>query len=668
MKSFLISLVLAVFPLNSSKTNVYSLDGQGWRVQSESELKTADGAKLSQRSFDDGDWLKISVPSSVVASYTQSGELAEPTWSDNIFSVPMEYIFPAWYRVEFIMPSSFVQERTFLNLERVEGCAELWLNGKKLDPGRKIDVTSALKGKNALAIRIESSRLDAGITGSVYFTSSSDVAIGNVDVKTSLSLPDTTQARVSISAELVNYSKKSQKVLLKGKYAWMPFTIATTLSPGQSGVFTTAVELDNPTLWWPNGYGQQHLYEVSMTLYQGNKECDRRSFSSAVRDVSLKGDTLKVNGKRVQRRGTYADRFELLSRYDFDYLESVARYQREQNFNSFFCENTPFSFEELALKYGFLLFDDDDFCLVNEHVIPEFESLAQMMDSTYFFPVDNYVWDAHVTDKKRWAELAGAVNRSLGDGGKDALSFCKYGQLFNYRNYQKIADGSVCRSLVVNHPYTTSICGTTYDYFLNPSAAFYACRKAGEMIHVQYSDGKIRLVNRSSSDMEHLKIGVQWFDLCSKRSEEMVCEASLKAESVKDVTDCTQPFDGAALLVIGVYQGDEPICENSYVLWNTEDQFQSILEMPKATLRAGGEIASEGDEWEITYYMENLGDVPAIMLHPQIRDRRGDRVLPVYWSDNYVNLPAGAQKTLKARVSMKDCPELPQVSIEGFNL
>ncbi len=668
MKSFLISLVLAVFPLNSSKTNVYSLDGQGWRVQSESELKAADGAKLSQRSFDDGDWLKISVPSSVVASYTQSGELAEPTWSDNIFSVPMEYIFPAWYRVEFIMPSSFVQERTFLNLERVEGCAELWLNGKKLDPGRKIDVTSALKGKNALAIRIESSRLDAGITGSVYFTSSSDVAIGNVDVKTSLSLPDTTQARVSISAELVNYSRKSQKVLLKGKYAWMPFTIATTLSPGQSGVFTTAVELDNPTLWWPNGYGQQHLYEVSMTLYQGNKECDRRSFSSAVRDVSLKGDTLKVNGKRVQRRGTYADRFELLSRYDFDYLESVARYQREQNFNSFFCENTPFSFEELALKYGFLLFDDDDFCLVNEPVIPEFESLAQMMDSTCFFPVDNYVWDAHVTDKKRWAELAGAVNRSLGDGGKDALSFCKYGQLFNYRNYQKIADGSVCRSLVVNHPYTTSICGTTYDYFLNPSAAFYACRKAGEMIHVQYSDGKIRLVNRSSSDMEHLKIGVQWFDLCSKRSEEMVCEASLKAESVKDVTDCTQPFDGAALLVIGVYQGDEPICENSYVLWNTEDQFQSILEMPKATLRAGGEIASEGDEWEITYYMENLGDVPAIMLHPQIRDRRGDRVLPVYWSDNYVNLPAGAQKTLKARVSMKDCPELPQVSIEGFNL
>lgn len=668
MKSFLISLVLAVFPLNSSKTNVYSLDGQGWRVQSESELKAADGAKLSQRSFDDGDWLKISVPSSVVASYTQSGELAEPTWSDNIFSVPMEYIFPAWYRVEFIMPSSFVQERTFLNLERVEGCAELWLNGKKLDPGRKIDVTSALKGKNALAIRIESSRLDAGITGSVYFTSSSDVAIGNVDVKTSLSLPDTTQARVSISAELVNYSRKSQKVLLKGKYAWMPFTIATTLSPGQSGVFTTAVELDNPTLWWPNGYGQQHLYEVSMTLYQGNKECDRRSFSSAVRDVSLKGDTLKVNGKRVQRRGTYADRFELLSRYDFDYLESVARYQREQNFNSFFCENTSFSFEELALKYGFLLFDDDDFCLVNEPVIPEFESLAQMMDSTCFFPVDNYVWDAHVTDKDRWAELAGAVNRSLGDGGKDALSFCKYGQLFNYRNYQKIADGSVCRSLVVNHPYTTSICGTTYDYFLNPSAAFYACRKAGEMIHVQYSDGKIRLVNRSSSDMEHLKIGVQWFDLCSKRSEEMVCEASLKAESVKDVTDCTQPFDGAALLVIGVYQGDEPICENSYVLWNTDDQFQSILEMPKATLRAGGEIASEGDEWEITYYMENLGDVPAIMLHPQIRDRRGDRVLPVYWSDNYVNLPAGAQKTLKARVSMKDCPELPQVSIEGFNL
>ena len=668
MTSFLISLILAVFPLNSSKTNVYSLDGKGWKVQSEAELKDADGAKLSLRKFDDGDWLKISVPSSVVASYTQAGELSEPTYADNIYSVPVDYIFPAWYRVEFIMPSSFVQDRTFLNLEKLEGCSEIWLNGKRLELSDKIDVTSALKGKNALAVKISSTQLDAGILGSVYFTSSGDVAIGNVDVRTSLALPDTTLAKVGISVELINYSNRSQKVLLKGKYAWMPFAISVSLRAGQSEVFTTSVDLDNPSLWWPNGYGQQHLYDVSMTLYQGNKECDRRNFSSAVRDVSSQGDTLWVNGRKIQRRGTYAEKFELLGRYSVDYLESIARYQKEQNFNSFFCEYVPSAFEELALRYGFLLFDDENFCLVDEPVIPEFESLAQMMDSTFFYPVGNYVWDAHVADKKRWEELAGTEIHLLGDKVDDAMSFCKYGQLLNYVSYQKLSDESVSRSFVVSHPYSTSVSGSTYDYFLNPSAAFYAAKKAGEMIHVLYSEGKVMLVNRTFSDCESLKVGAQWFDLCSNNSQEMVRELSVKAESVTEVMACPQPFEGASLLVIGVYDKDSLLCENSYILFDTPEQCQSLLEMPKATLRAGGEIASDGTEWEITYFMENLGDVPAIMLHPQIRDSNGNRVLPVCWSDNYVNLPAGRQKTLRARVSMKDCPELPQVSLEGFNL
>lgn len=668
MTSFLISLILAVFPLNSSKTNVYSLDGQGWKVQSEAELKGADGAKLSQRKFDDSDWLKISVPSSVVASYTQAGELSEPTYADNICSVPVDYIFPAWYRIEFIMPSSFVLDKTFLNLEKIEGCSEVWLNGRRLEFSDKIDVTDALKGKNALAIRIASTQLDAGILDGVYFTSREDVSIGNVNVQTSLALPDTTLARVEISAELINYSKRSQKVLLKGKYAWMPFTIAVSLRPGQSEVFTTSVELDNPSLWWPNGYGQQHLYDVSMTLYQGNKECDRRNFSSAVRDVSLQEDTLFVNGRKIQRRGTYAEKFELLGRYSFDYLENIARYQKEQNFNSFFCEDVPSAFEELALRYGFLLFDDDDFCLVDEPVIPEFESLAQMMDSTFFYPVSNYVWDAHVTDKKRWVELARTEMHLFGDKVDDALSFCKYGQLLNYGSYQRLADETLSGSFVVSHPYSTSVFGSIYDYYLNPSAAFYASKKAGEMIHVLYSAGKIILVNRTFSDMENIKVGVQCFDLCSANSQEMVRDVCAKAESVTEVMAYPQTFEGACLMMIGVYEKDALLCENSYILWDTPEQCQYILEMPKATLRAGGEISSDGSEWEITYFVENLGDAPAIMLHPQIRDRNGNRVLPVYWSDNYINLPAGGQKTLKARVHMRDCPELPQVSLEGFNL
>ena len=53
------------------------------------------------------------------------------------------------------------------------------------------------------------------------------------------------------------------------------------------GDFTLEVRLDNPRLWWPNGYGEQPLYDVELSLTAEDRELDKRTFRIGLRKLEL---------------------------------------------------------------------------------------------------------------------------------------------------------------------------------------------------------------------------------------------------------------------------------------------------------------------------------------------------------------------------------------------
>ncbi|MCX5268097.1 glycoside hydrolase family 2 protein [Streptomyces sp. NBC_00199] len=71
------------------------------------------------------------------------------------------------------------------------------------------------------------------------------------------------------------------------------------------------VEVADPDLWWPRGYGEQTLYDVELTLHHGSAPLDvwrrRVGFRSVGLDTSAdahgSGFTLVVNGERLFARG-----------------------------------------------------------------------------------------------------------------------------------------------------------------------------------------------------------------------------------------------------------------------------------------------------------------------------------------------------------------------------
>jgi beta-mannosidase len=73
--------------------------------------------------------------------------------------------------------------------------------------------------------------------------------------------------------------------------------------------YTTSVE--QPELWWPNGYGEQPLYHLTIAFKNNDRESDRKEFSVGLRTLTVSREkdqwgsefAFKVNGVKIFARG-----------------------------------------------------------------------------------------------------------------------------------------------------------------------------------------------------------------------------------------------------------------------------------------------------------------------------------------------------------------------------
>lgn len=136
-------------------------------------------------------------------------------------------------------------------------------------------------------------------------------------------------------------------------------------------IVTLESEIENPYLWWPNGYGPQHLYDVQVTLAEDQTILDQREYSIGLRTVELcqepdpwgKEFTFYVNGVRLFAKGAdWIPADSLPTRITEPHLEMLIRAAAEANMNmlrvwggGYYPEDM---FYDLCDRYGILLWQD----------------------------------------------------------------------------------------------------------------------------------------------------------------------------------------------------------------------------------------------------------------------------------------------------------------------
>ncbi len=138
---------------------------------------------------------------------------------------------------------------------------------------------------------------------------------------------------------------------------------------GSSNLYT--IEVEQPQLWWPNGYGEQPLYHLSLALLNSGKRLDYKEFTLGFRTLTISQEkdewglefAFMVNGVKIFAKGAdYIPEDLIYSRITEDRIEYLLDSCVRANFNcirvwggGYYPSDT---FYEICDRHGLIVWQD----------------------------------------------------------------------------------------------------------------------------------------------------------------------------------------------------------------------------------------------------------------------------------------------------------------------
>ncbi|MEJ5368308.1 MAG: discoidin domain-containing protein [Bryobacteraceae bacterium] len=807
------------------------LSGGAWRLQ-RANLVARLGEEISRPGYADQDWIPATVPGTVLASYLNIGAIPDPNYADNQLMISDSFFHSDfWYRNEFVPPPVLKNEKLWLDFDGINWKAQVWLNGEFL--GRiegafrraRFDVTGKVRlgEKNAVAVLVEKNAnpgsvkektfqnpdknggvlgadnptfhasigwdwiptirgRNTGIWNRVWLRSTGPVTLSDPLVTSRVSA-DRAAADVRLEFLLENRSRRAVSGTLRGAFGEREFSLPLSLSAGEVRSAPVELRLEKPRLWWPNGYGEPHLYGVSARFEAEGSVSDRLEFQAGVREFrySEEGGALRmwINGRRFVPRGGNWGFSESLLRYRRREYEAAVRYHRDMNFTmirNWVGMIGEDEFYEACDRHGIVVWQDfwlanpwdgpdpDDhgmfldnardliarirrhasvglYCGRNEGFPPapldrELRRLVaelhpgmhyisssadevvsghgpyRAMPLEYYFReratpkfhsemgMPNIVtWESlreFVPEEQAWPQgrlwglhdfcLTGAqggesfralIEKRFGPA-RDAHEWTQLAQFLNYEGYRAMFEAQSRNRMGLliwmSHPAWPSFVWQTYDYYLEPTAAYFGAKKANEPLHVQWNplNDAVEVVNYHAGDVKGLRVTARILGSQGELLSEKTAEVDSREDSVSTPLRLELPggLPPVYFIRLELRRGGEVVSTNTYWRSAAGEDYSALRALPRVRLESSTRTRREGEAWILETALRNPERVPALLARVMVvRGKSGDRILPALYSDNYLTLMPGESVTVRSEVLDADCRgETPAVRVEGFNV
>jgi mannosylglycoprotein endo-beta-mannosidase len=551
---------------------------------------------------------------------------------------------------------------------------------------------------------------------------------------------------------------------------------------------TAELHLSDPKLWWPNGYGPQNLYMLTLRFDVGKKSSDSATRQFGIRKIEYQVPdsenlTLSVNGVRVMARGGNWGLDEGMKRITRDRLDAQFHMHALANLNiirNWVGQSTSPDFYDMADKYGILLWDEffqpnpNDgpdptdiqtylanvtdkvvryrnhpavavWCARNEGYPPKelddtLKTLMSRLDPTRLYQSNSadgrgvsshgpYYWRSPrffyafnesfktetgsvsiptiesiqgmmpekdwETINDDWAQHDMAAGAQRGNEFPTSLAeryghirnladFVQKGQLATYEAFRAMYEGRNAEMFKtttgvitwMSHPAQPSFVWQLYHYDLEPNAALYAAKKASETVHVQFNEENrgIEVVNNRPDALNALnvKVLIYAFD-GTLNSEKNYPVTQVPGSSTIKAAQIVVSARISPLYFIKLDLTDASgnlLSTNFYWQHVAQDQYDGLMNLPTAVLDAEASARTQGDNTVVTVTLHNNTAHIALLSHVQLHQKKsGRRVLPVFYSDNYISLVPGESSTVSIEAATKDLQgDLPLVELDGYNV
>ena len=340
-------------------------------------------------------------------------------------------------------------------------------------------------------------------------------------------------------------------------------------------------------------------------------------------------------------------------------LEPTRRYQPSSTDGAGVRSGGPYAWRD---PKAFYRITDDYFKTETGSVsVPTLESIHGMMPKKD--------WDSINDD---WAEHdfargnSGAQNYPTEIAARygafrNLADFVRKAQMANYEAYRAMYEG---RNAVMFHPTTAVITWMSnpaqpsfvwqiYHYDLEPMASFFGVMHAAELEHIQFnqSTGDVQVINNLPHPLEGFTVRETVLNLDGSVAYTHESKITAAPEAATSVGPIDFPASVSAVHFIKLEMLDADgklISSNFYwrALPDHPDDLTALNQLPTVTLGAQAQSSDDNGTRTVTVTLTNSAKTVALMAHVQLRRKSGDRVLPVYYSDNYVSLAPGDSKTI----------------------
>ncbi len=373
------------------------------------------------------DWLDASVPGSVYHDLLQAQVIEDPFFRDHEETVmnvmQHDFIYTRSFRLSEEMAQ---QDRILLRCEGLDTLAEIRLNGREI--GRtdnmhrtyEFDVKEHLQTENQIEILFRSPlkyvtdkqkerslwgvdttvagfpylrkahsmfgwdwgpRLpDAGIWRDIYLIGYTEAKLQDVYISQA---HQEKHVNVEVQIELESWSEHE-----------LDLEIIITPPAGERLVIHKENVLlknrihaliDEPELWWPNGYGHQPLYKVEVRLLQNKVELDKKELHIGLRTLSIRQEEdewgtsfqMEVNGISIFTKGAnYIPEDSILPRCDAKRTERLVQDCIKAHFNCIRVWGGGYYpddyFFDLCDRYGLIVWQDFMFACAQYELTKDF--------------------------------------------------------------------------------------------------------------------------------------------------------------------------------------------------------------------------------------------------------------------------------------------------------
>jgi hypothetical protein len=310
------------------------------------------------------------------------------------------------------------------------------------------------------------------------------------------------------------------------------------------------------------------------------------------------------------------------------------------------------------------------------------ESLQASIPEADRWPLsDTYAYhDWHFGGNGDVASFMAALSAKYGEA-VSLEDFERKAQLMDYASYRAIFEGFQAhlwtqnsgRLLWMTHPSWPSNTWQIYSSDYDTAAAYYAVKKACEPLHAQLNlpDFSLAVANISRQAHTALRLRTRVLTLEGRHLTERVDHVDVAANSVATL----KPLDlkpwfklhGLVLVQLNLSDShDSPLSNNLY--WQSEDDAgqRHLTELAPQPIAISAHYLSQDDRTRLDVLLKNLGHEVALATKITIFDNAGNRVLPIYYQDNYVALLPGESRHIEVRCPVRS-GRCARVSLRGWN-